>query len=69
MIRLYNHQVQSIGMNQILSTFMPDISAERRYFQQNVGIDETGDDFLEQLVVVGGTPIDGLPKELTIFQR
>jgi hypothetical protein len=32
MIRIYNHQVQSIGMNQILSTFLPDISTERRYF-------------------------------------
>jgi hypothetical protein len=49
MISLYNHQVESIGMNQLLSTFMPDISAERRYFQQNVVIDETGHDFLEQL--------------------
>jgi hypothetical protein len=49
MIRLYNHQVQKIGMNQILSTYMPDISAERRYFQHNVVIPETGDDFLEQM--------------------
>jgi hypothetical protein len=43
MIRLYNHQVEAVGMNQILSTFMPERSPELRYFQQIVGIDETAD--------------------------
>jgi hypothetical protein len=33
-IRLYNHHVQSVGMNQILSTSMPEGFMERRYFCQ-----------------------------------
>jgi hypothetical protein len=49
MVRLYNHQVQSVGMNQMLSTFMPERSAERRYFEQNVSINATGDDDVSQL--------------------
>ena len=44
MIRLYNHQTSTIGMNQILSTFMPNVSPERRfYFSTNTVIDEYGD--------------------------
>jgi hypothetical protein len=49
MVRLYNHQVQTIGMNQILSTFMPERSAESRYFQQHVAINPTGNDVVAQL--------------------
>lgn len=32
MVRLYNHQCCTIGMNQILNTYMFNSSAERRYF-------------------------------------
>jgi hypothetical protein len=44
MVRLYQHQVQNMGMNQILSTFMPERSAETHYFQYGFAITETGDD-------------------------
>ena len=47
MVRLYNHQVSTIGMNQILTTFMPERSPEIAYFNYGA-IDETGD------VVVNG---------------
>jgi hypothetical protein len=48
MVRLYNHQVQAIGMNQILSTFMPQRSAERRYFQQTTRITDDANDVIQQ---------------------
>jgi hypothetical protein len=32
MVRLNNHHCSTIGMNQILHTFMLDTSPERRYF-------------------------------------
>jgi hypothetical protein len=46
MVRLYNHQVQHVGMNQILDTYMKDTSAERSYFNYGV-IDATADAFLQ----------------------
>jgi hypothetical protein len=49
MVRLYNHQVQDIGMNQILSTFIPERSAERRYFAYDAAIADTGDDVVADL--------------------
>jgi hypothetical protein len=33
-----------MGMNQILSTFMPERSAETPYFQHGFAITETGND-------------------------
>jgi hypothetical protein len=48
MVRLYNHQVKAIGMNQILSTFMPQRSAERRYFQQTTTVTDDANDVIQQ---------------------
>lgn len=50
MVRLYNHQVQTVGMNQILSTFMSESSAERSYFgHANLSIDEDANDIVSAL--------------------
>jgi hypothetical protein len=49
MVRLYNHQVEVIGMNQILSTYMPQRSSEHRYFNQQAAINVTGDDVVLQM--------------------
>ncbi|KAG7336804.1 DDE superfamily endonuclease [Nitzschia inconspicua] len=50
MIRLYNHQVRSIGMNQILDTFMKETSPERRYFAYDVTVSQTANAFLIETV-------------------
>ena len=49
MIRLYNHQCVSIGMNQILNTYMVSDSKEFKYFGHN--IDATGNEILEALSI------------------
>jgi hypothetical protein len=45
MIRLYNHQVRRVGMNQILDTYMMDSSPERTYFNHGV-IDNDADNYV-----------------------
>jgi DDE superfamily endonuclease len=46
MVRLYNHQCVSIGMNQILNTYMPGESREYQYFDTSIVVDDTGDEAL-----------------------
>jgi hypothetical protein len=50
MVRLYNHQVSTIGMNQILTTFMSETSPERQfYFNYQQGIETNANDFVDAL--------------------
>ena len=49
MIRLYNHQCQSIGMNQILNTFMAHQSAEVQYFATGIFVDNNANYIAESL--------------------
>jgi hypothetical protein len=52
MVRLYNHQVSAIGMNQILSTFMPEYSPERSHFTDYFtgrAINENANDIVQDL--------------------
>jgi hypothetical protein len=51
MIRLYNHQCETIGMNQILTTFMSQLSKEKKYFSYGGSLDATADELAEQLVI------------------
>ena len=39
MVRLYNHQVLTVGQNQILNTYMLEESPERRFFGRNIDAD------------------------------
>jgi hypothetical protein len=51
MIRLYNHNVRRIGMNQILDSYMPEKSAERRYYlDTDRRIDATADGIADSLI-------------------
>jgi hypothetical protein len=50
-IRLYNHNVRRIGMNQILDSEMPEKSAERRYYlDTDRRIDATADGIADSLI-------------------
>ena len=50
MVRLYNHQCLSIGMNQILNTYMSGNSKEYAYFGGSHALDETANNTLASLV-------------------
>jgi hypothetical protein len=39
----YNHQCSTIGMNQILNTFMSTFSRESRYFNYNITLEDSAD--------------------------
>ncbi|KAG7346001.1 DDE superfamily endonuclease [Nitzschia inconspicua] len=55
MIRLYNHQVKSVGMNRTLDTFMERTSGEdEECFDYEVTIAPTANDFI--LETIGNTP-------------
>jgi hypothetical protein len=51
MIRLYNHQCETIGMNQILNTFMLQVSKEKKYFSYGGSLDATANELAEQLAM------------------
>ena len=51
MVRLYNHQVRCVGMNQILDTYMKETSPEKRYFNHTT-IDATAHNFVAAIAAI-----------------
>jgi hypothetical protein len=49
MVRLYNHQCTTMGRNQILSTYMPLISPENKFFHYGISIDASANTLADSL--------------------
>jgi hypothetical protein len=64
MVRLYNHQVSTIGINQILTTFMPERSPEIAYFNHGV-VHATGDVVGER---IGGSGMTSTGKNFCMLR-